>query len=324
VRTAVGLFDVSHMGEFVVHGPGALDFLRRVLTNDPALLEDNQAQYTVLPNLEGGSVDDLLCYRLDKSVYLLVVNAANIEKDYGWLDGLREPSAKLTDHSADKALLALQGPEAERVLAALTDLELAAMDYYHFDRGDVAGAAALVSRTGYTGEDGFEVMIDAADAVAVWDALLETGADAGIQPAGLGARDTLRLEAAFALYGHELDDETSAIEAGLGFCVKLDKPGMVGLDRLRRDKEEGPRKRLVGLEMLDRGIPRQGNPVVIEGVEAGVVTSGTMSPTLGKAIALAYVPPGSNKVGTDVAVRIRDRDVAAQVVKRPFYKRPGA
>jgi aminomethyltransferase len=322
VRTGAGLSDVSHMGEFVVHGPGALDFLRRVLSNDPALLAVNQAQYTLLPNERGGTVDDLLCYKLDERVYLLVVNASNIEKDFNWLESLREPSAELDDRSPDKALLALQGPEAVAILAPLTDVPARAMEYYHFDRGDVAGIPSLVSRTGYTGEDGFEIMVDAEDAPDLWDRLIEAGSEKGLVPCGLGARDTLRLEAAFPLYGHELDDETSGIEAGLAFCIKLDKPGMVGAARLRRDKEDGPAKKLVGLTVTERGIPRQGHPIVHDGSPVGVVTSGTMSPTLEEPIALGYVPPELAPVGSELAIRIRERDVAARVVKRPFYRRP--
>jgi aminomethyltransferase len=322
VRNTAGLFDVSHMGEFVVHGPGALDFLRRVLTNDPALLDVDQAQYTLLPNERGGTVDDLLCYKLDERVFLLVVNAANIEKDFAWLSALREPSAELDDRSDDKALLALQGPLAVDILAQLTEIDVRGMGYYHFERGDVSDVAALVSRTGYTGEDGFELMVDAEDAPDLWDLLIEEGAPRGLAPCGLGARDSLRLEAAFPLYGHELDDDTSGIEAGLGFCIKLDKPGMVGAARLRRDKEEGPAKKLVGLQVTERGIPRQGYPIVHDGREVGVVTSGTMSPTLGEPIAMGYVPPTLAPIGTELAVRVRDRDVAARVVKRPFYRRP--
>lgn len=324
VRTAVGLFDVSHMGEFVVHGPGALDFLRRALTNDPAGLDEGQAQYTLLPNMSGGTVDDTLCYKLGEQAFLLVPNAANIDKDYEWLDELREPSAALDNRSHDKALLALQGPRAVDVIADLCDFDAPALRYFRFERGAVAGAQALVSRTGYTGEDGYEVMLEAADAPAVWDALLEAGAPHGIRPAGLGARDTLRLEAALPLYGHELDDDTSAIEAGLGFAVKLDKPAMVGMSRLRRDKEEGPQKKLVGIEMTEPGIPRQGHEIAVNGEQAGVVTSGTRSPTLGKAIGLGYLPPRHATPGTEVTVRIRDRDRAARVVKRPFYRRPKA
>jgi aminomethyltransferase len=251
------------------------------------------------------------------------VNAGNIAKDFAWLDGLREPSVQLDDRSADKALLALQGPRALDVLEPLADLDVRAMGYYHFDRGAVAGLQALVSRTGYTGEDGFEIMTDAGDAAAMWDALLAAGAEHGIRPAGLGARDSLRIEVAFPLYGHELDEETSAIEAGLGRFVSFDKPSMVGMDRLRRDKEEGPAKRLAGLELTDRGIAREGHEVLAEGRVVGTVTSGTMSPTLDKAIALAYLEPGLAKVGTPLAVRIRDRDVPATVVKRPFYRRSG-
>ena len=322
VRTSVGLFDVSHMGEFVVHGSGALDFLRRVLTNDALDLAENEAQYTLLPNLHGGTVDDLLCYKLGDRAYLLVVNAGNIEKDFAWLEALREPSVKLDDRSADKALLALQGPQAAAVLETLTALDVRGLAYYHFDRGAIAGIQSLVSRTGYTGEDGFEIMTESADAEAMWDALLAAGGQHGIRPAGLGARDSLRLEVAFPLYGHELDDDTSGIEAGLGRFVRLDKPALVGLDRLRRDKEEGPAKRLVGLEITERGIARQGCTVHHGDSTVGVVTSGTMSPSLDKAIALAYVRPDLVKAGTELEVAIRDRRARAVVVKRPFYRRP--
>lgn len=331
VRTAVGLFDVSHMGEFVVHGKGATAALRRLLTNDCADLAHGEAHYTLLPNAEGGTVDDLLVYRLEDEVYILVVNAGNIDKDrVALLDGLRHigSRAKLDDRSDEHSLLALQGPKAVAVLAGLTDLDVAGMGYYWFDRGEVAGRQALVSRTGYTGEDGFEIMLANDDAAAVWDALLAAGAAHGIQPCGLGARDSLRLEAAMPLYGHELDDETSALEAGLTRFVKLDKAGldgpMVGSERLAREAAGGVSRKLVGLVLEDRGIARDGMAILYDGEPVGRVTSGALTPTVDKAIALGYVPPVHGAIDTVLAVDIRGRAVPARVVRRPFYKRPRA
>ncbi|MCC7018811.1 MAG: glycine cleavage system aminomethyltransferase GcvT [Ardenticatenales bacterium] len=329
VRTAVGLFDVCHMGEFVVHGKGATAALRRLLTNDCAELKAGEAHYTLLPNADGGTVDDLLVYRLEEEVYILVVNAGTIDKDRVWLlDQLRRigSRAKLDDRSDEHGLLALQGPKALDILAGLTDLDVRSMAYYGFDRGPVAGYQALVSRTGYTGEDGFEIMLANDDAPALWDVLLEAGAPHGIQPCGLGARDSLRLEAAMPLYGHELDDETSALEAGLSRFVKLDKEGLdgpaVGIERLRREATEGVPRKLVGLVLEDRGIARDGMAILVDGQPVGRVTSGALTPTLDKAIALGYVPPANGAVDTVVAVDIRGRAVPARIVRRPFYKRP--
>lgn len=321
VRTRVGLFDVSHMGEFVAHGPDALENLRRLLTNDAASLEIGQAQYTLIPNESGGTVDDLLAYRLGEDVYLLVVNAANIDKDFAWLSERMEGRAVLEDESAYKALIAVQGPLAPAVLSELTRLPVWGMEYYHFARGEVAGVQAMVSRTGYTGEDGFEVMIDNDDAVTVWTALMEEGEPHGIAPCGLGARDSLRIEAAMPLYGHELDDATSALEAGLGWFVKLDKPEMIGAERFAREKQDGLARKMICFEMRGRGIPRQGYPILADGDAVGSVTSGLMSPTLGSAIGMGYVPPELAKAGTELEVEVRGRPVSAAVVKRPFYKR---
>ncbi|RIL10972.1 glycine cleavage system aminomethyltransferase GcvT [bacterium] len=331
VREAVGLFDVSHMGEFIVHGRDGQAVLRRALTNDVAALEIGEAQYTLLPNAHGGTVDDLLAYRLPDNprghpVYLLVVNASNIDKDRDWLRAQVRPGedAVLDDRSGDMALVALQGPRAPAVLAAATRLDVWRMGYYRFDRGDVAGVPALVSRTGYTGEDGFEIMADNADIGAVWDALVAAGAAHGLQPAGLGARDSLRIEAAMPLYGHELDDDTSAIEAGLGRFVKLDKPEMVGRERLAREKAEGPARKMVCFEMTGRGIPRQGYAIHAGGAAAGSVTSGLQSPTLGRAIGMGYVPADRAGIGGELAVDIRGTLVPATIVRRPFYRRPDA
>ncbi len=326
VRTRVGLFDVSHMGEFVIFGDHAERELRRLLTNDVAELADGQAQYTLLPNEQGGTVDDLLVYRLDEQAFLLVVNASNIDKDRAWLEGRLEGRVTLHDRSDDKALLALQGPLAATTLAPLTRLPIWTMDYYHFGRGTVAGCQTMVSRTGYTGEDGFEIMCEPEDAPELWDALMAAGAEHDIQPCGLGARDSLRLESAMPLYGHELDEETSAIECGLKRFVEMEKPGlevpMVGQDRFRAELENGAPRKLVGLAIEGRGIPRQGFAVSVGGEVVGAVTSGTMSPTLDRAIALAYVDPAHGKLDTAVEVDVRGRPVPARVVRRPFYRRP--
>ena len=326
VRTKVGLFDVSHMGEFIVYGHAAEAGLQRLLTNDLSELQIAEAQYTLLPNESGGTVDDLLVYRLAADVFLLVVNASNIEKDREWIESHLPSGAKLDDHSDAKSLIAIQGPMAPAVLSELTRIPIWNMEYYHFARGTVADCEALVSRTGYTGEDGFEVMVDNEDALDVWEALMAAGESSGIRPAGLGARDSLRLESSMALYGHELDDETSAIEAGLKRFVELEKPGLegetIGGERFRREIEEGAAKKLVGLEITGRGIARQGYPILADGEAVGVVTSGTSSPTLDKTIALGYVPPAHGKLGTELSVEVRGRQVAATVVRRPFYRRP--
>jgi aminomethyltransferase len=249
------------------------------------------------------------------------VNASNIDKDREWLRGHLTGRAELDDRSDDNALVALQGPRAPAVLAAATRLPIWTMPYYHFDRGEVAGVQALVSRTGYTGEDGFEIMVACPDAPAVWKALMTAGAEHGIAPAGLGARDSLRLEASMPLYGHELDDDTSALEAGLGFAVKLDKAEMIGAERLRREKAEGLTRRLIGLEMIERGIPRQGYRILAGGSAVGVITSGTQSPTLGTSIGMGYVAKDLAVVGAEVSVEMRGREVPARIVRRPFYKR---
>lgn len=321
VRNRVGLFDVSHMGEFLIHGRGALAFVRKMFTNDAALLVPGQAQYTLMPNAHGGTVDDLLLYRLAEDRFLTVVNAANIDKDREWLRAHLPEDVALEDISDEKVLLALQGPKAEAVLAGLTDAPLSELAYYHFCEATVAGLPAFISRTGYTGEDGFEIMVAADDGRQLWSAIMAAGEEFAIRPAGLGARDSLRLEAAMPLYGHELDEDTSALEAGLGYFVKLDKPEMMGMERLRREKTEGVRRKLVGLVAEERAVPRQGCRVLAEGQPVGVVTSGTLSPTLGQPIAMAYVPPEHAAVGTRLAIEIRGRATPATVVKRPFYRR---
>ena len=323
VREAAGLFDVSHMGEFEIRGPDAAAFLSHVVTNDPAPLQTGQAQYTVMCYPHGGAVDDLIIFKLGEDDFLAVVNASNTEKDFEWMQGQTEGfNVSLVDRSLDYGLIALQGPRAVEILRPLTPIDLDAMPNYSVRRGPVAGVESILSRTGYTGEDGIEIMVAWDATPQVWQALLDAGAPLGLKPAGLGARDTLRLEAAMPLYGHELDANTNPLECGLNRFVVLDKPEFIGRDVLATVKTNGPSKRLVGLEMLGRGIPRQGYTILKDGQTIGAVTSGTQSPTLGKAIGMAYVEPDYNKVGTEVDVLIRGAAVAARIVKRPFYKRP--
>ena len=318
VRTAVGVFDVSHMGEVTVRGPQALELLQRTTCNDVAKLADKQAHYNGLLYPNGTFVDDILIYRIAADDYFVVVNASNTDKDYEWLAKAAEGlDVEVRNVSADYAQLAIQGPRAEGVLQPLTDLDLSAMKYYRFDRGTVDGVPAIVSRTGYTGEDGFEVYLspDAAPK------LLRKLVDLGVKPCGLGARDTLRLEAKMALYGNDIDDTTTPLEADLGWIVKLDKGDFAGRDVLQREKAEGPARKLVGFEMIDRGIGRHGYPIVDGGSEVGVVTSGTHSPTLKKAIGLAYLPLDKTAQGTEFSILIRGKETRARVVPTPFYKR---
>ncbi len=320
VRRAAGLFDVSHMGEFRVRGPWALELVSRTTTNDPSALSVGQAQYSVMCLPDGGIVDDLIVYRLAEEDFRLVVNAANIEKDWRHLTGHAEGlEAELEDESEGVALLALQGPRAEEILAPLTRLDLPEIGFYRFREGEVAGVTGLVSRTGYTGEDGFELYLPAADAAGVWRRLLESGEDAGLRPVGLGARDTLRLEMGYALYGNDIDERTTPLEAGLGWLVKLDKGDFVGREALLRQKEDGPDRRLRGFRLTERGFPRAGYELRYRGEPSGTVRSGTVSPSLGYGIGTAYLPPGAEP-GDPLAVVIRDREVAAEVARTPFYR----
>jgi aminomethyltransferase len=320
VRNAAGLFDVSHMGEFEVRGERALEFVSAIATNDPTRLEPGQAQYSTLVNDEGKLLDDLLVYRFPDH-WMLVVNGANREKDFRWVSARAGAfGLEVRDRSDEIALLALQGPRAEEILARLTGADLPAIPYYRFAPGEVDGAPATISRTGYTGEDGFELYLDAADAPRVWRRLLEAGRDAGLVPAGLGARDSLRLEMGYALYGNDLDEETTPLEAGLGWVVKLDRGDFVGADALRRQKEAGVGRRLAGFRLKERGFPRPGYEVVVDGAPAGRVTSGVLSPTLGEGIGMAYVPPHAAKPGTEIGVVIRGRAVPAEVVRPPFHR----
>jgi aminomethyltransferase len=324
VRRAAGLFDVSHMGEFRVSGPEAASFLQRMTPNDVADLTAGQAHYSALLSEAGTYLDDLLVYRLADQDFLLVVNAANRAGDFAWLESYVEGrEATLTDVSDDYALLALQGPAAATILQRLTQTDLERIGYYRFARGEVASAEALISRTGYTGEDGFELYLAPAEAGRVWRALLERGAGEGLVPAGLGARDTLRLEAGMALYGHEIDDTVNPWEAGLGWVIKLEKGDFIGREALVRAREKGPERHLTGLELTGRGIARQGYSVLHGGRAVGAVTSGTWSPFFERAVAMAYLPVDLKAPETEVEVEVRGRGVAARVTKLPFYRRGG-
>jgi len=320
VRARAGLFDVSHMGEVVFRGPRALEALGRVFTNDIAGAADGQAQYGCLCREGGGIVDDVVVYRRSAEDLLVCVNAANRAKDFEWLSG-HAGGADVQNESDGWAQLALQGPLAAQVLQRIAKVNLSAIKTYRFAPGDVAGIACLVARTGYTGEDGFELFCPSADAPRLWDALLEAGAPEMVQPCGLGARDSLRLEMAYRLYGSDMDDGTTPLEAGLAWVVKLDKGDFVGRDALRKQKEQGVPRKLVGFTLTEPGIPRHGYPVLREGRKVGEVTSGTKSPSLGSAIGLAYVPPALAAEGSTFEVEIRGRPVAARVVKTPFYTR---
>ncbi|MEZ5331192.1 MAG: glycine cleavage system aminomethyltransferase GcvT [Thermoanaerobaculia bacterium] len=322
VRTAAGLFDVSHMGEIRVAGPDAEAFLQGLTPNDVSKLAEGRAHYSGLLTEEGTYIDDLLVYRLGEEEFLLVVNAANREADAAWVRERATGAVEVADVSGDYALLALQGPAAMGILADLTSFDAAALRYYAFGHGEVAGKGALISRTGYTGEDGVELYVAPGDAEAVWDALLAAGSERGLVPAGLGARDTLRLEAAMALYGHELDRETTPWEAGLDWVVKMGKGDFVGRAALERQKQSGVPRKLVGFEVADRGIARQGHAVIVDDEVVGEVTSGTFSPTFEKALGMAWVPTRLAEPGREIAIDVRGRRLPARLVETPFYKRP--
>ncbi|OAT74588.1 glycine cleavage system aminomethyltransferase GcvT [Parageobacillus thermoglucosidasius] len=323
VRTRAGLFDVSHMGEFVVKGNDSLSFLQRMMTNDIAKLGNGRAQYTLMCYEDGRTVDDLLIYKKADGHYLLVVNAANTEKDFAWLNEHLVGDVELVNISQEIAQLALQGPLAEKVLQKLTNTKLSAIQFFSFqDDVNINGVKALVSRTGYTGEDGFEIYCRAEDAVALWDTILAAGKEEGVLPCGLGARDTLRFEAALPLYGQELSKDITPIEAGLGFAVKTNKNAdFIGKDVLKKQKEEGTARKLIGIEMIDKGIPRQGYKVFANGEEIGFITTGTQSPTLKKNIGLALIKSEFAEVNTELEIEIRSKRLKAKVVATPFYKR---
>ncbi|MEE9576625.1 MAG: glycine cleavage system aminomethyltransferase GcvT [Gemmatimonadota bacterium] len=317
VRDAAGLFDVSHMGEFSVTGPQALDLVSYVTTNDPARLKIGQAQYSAMCREDGGIVDDLVVYRMGEGEYRLVVNAANIEKDWAHITRFAgDFEAELYDESDGIALLALQGPLARDVLAPLTGADLDRIGFYHFAQAEVAGVPAVISRTGYTGEDGFELYVEAGDGPPVWRALLES--EIAVTPAGLGARDTLRLEMGYALYGSDIDEGTTPLEARLGWLVRLDKGEFVGRGALERQKAEGVQRRLSGIRLTERGFPRPGHEVVFDQQVIGPVRSGTVSPTLGYGIATAYLPRAAEP-GSHVRIVIREREVQGEVARTPFY-----
>ena len=321
VRKAVGVFDVSHMGEFILKGEGALDLIQKVCSNDASKLYDGKVQYACLPNENGGIVDDLLVYRMDEKTYMLVVNASNIEKDWDWISKFNSFGVDMKNISDRTSLLAVQGPKAAQALQSLTDTDLSAMEYYTFVKGTFAGVEnVVISATGYTGAGGFELYFDNEHADKIWKAIFEAGAPFGIQPIGLGARDTLRLEMGFCLYGNDIDDTTSPLEAGLGWITKLTKD-FVNSSNLAAQKEAGLKNKLVGFEMIDRGIPRHDYEICdASGKVIGKVTSGTQSPSLQKAIGLGYVQSDFAKEDTEIFINIRENLVKAQVVKFPFYK----
>jgi aminomethyltransferase len=321
VRARAGLFDVSHMGEVVFRGPKAAEALSRLFTNDLRKLVDGQAQYGCLCRPNGGIVDDVIVYRRGSEDWLVCVNAGNRQKDFEWLKAGEGPGVAVKNESDDWAQLALQGPKAPAIVQRLTKTDLSKIRTFHFAPAEVAGVSCLAARTGYTGEDGFELFCLPDKAAKLWDSLLDAGRADGAIPAGLGARDSLRLESAYRLYGSDMDDETTPLEAGLGWVVKLDKGEFNGRDALLAQKANGPSKRLVGFTLTERGIPRHGYPILQGGMPAGVVTSGTQSPTLKIPVGLAYVPAALAAEGSTFAVEIRGRAVAAKVVKTPFYSR---
>ena len=319
VREEVGLFDVSHMGEITAKGPQALDFVQHLITNDAAGMTEGQAIYSPMCYENGGVVDDLLVYKKSNEDFLLVVNASNTEKDFAWMQQNVPTDMKvmLENISEQTAQLALQGPEAEEILQKLTGTDLSKLKYYHFENGQVAGRECLISRTGYTGEDGFEIYCAPEEAAVLWDKLF----DLGVKPVGLGARDTLRFEACMPLYGQELSAEITPLEAGFGFFVKLDKEEFIGLEALKKQREQGLPQKLVGLEMVDRGIPRTHYALQINGEAVGEVTSGSYCPSLDKNLGLGFVKTEFSEAGREVDVMVRNKPKKAVIVKKPFYKR---
>jgi aminomethyltransferase len=321
VRKAVGVFDVSHMGEFILKGEGALDLIQRVTSNDAAVLVDGKVQYSCLPNNQGGIVDDLLVYRLTEKSYLLVVNASNIEKDWNWISQHNTGGVEMENISDKTSLLAVQGPLAAKALQSLTEINLAEMTYYTFAKGKFAGIDnVLISATGYTGAGGFEIYFENSQAEIIWSKIFEAGAPYGIKPIGLGARDTLRLEMGFCLYGNDINDTTSPIEAGLGWITKFTKK-FTNSEALLKQKEQGVTQKLVGFEMLERAIPRHDYEITdAQGNVIGKVTSGTQSPSLQKGIGMGYVNTAFTKSGTEIFIKVRDKLTKAVVSKIPFYK----
>ncbi len=322
VRTKAGIFDVSHMGEITVKGEDSEKYLQMLLTNDISLLNNNQIAYTAMCYPHGGVVDDLLVYKYSNTDYLLVVNASNTEKDYQWMKENIFGNTEILNVSENYAQLALQGPLAEAILQKLTRKNLNEIEFYYFsDNVKIGNIEALVSRTGYTGEDGFELYFAYDKAEEMWDMILEAGKDEGLIPAGLGSRDTLRFEASLPLYGHELDENITPLEAGLGFFVKLNKENFIGKEALAKQKSEGLQRKIVGFEMIDRGIPRNNYEVYAEGKKIGYVTTGSFSPTLKKNIGLALINSAYSKEGTEIEILIRNKNSKAKVIKKPFYSK---
>lgn len=322
VRNGVGVFDVSHMGLFKISGPNAIKLVQKVSSNDASVLVDGKAQYCYLPNTTGGVIDDIITYKVNDEEYLMVVNASNIDKDREWVSSQNNVDAVFEDLSDSYSILAIQGPKAIESMQSLTDVNLSEIKFYSFVTATFAGIEnVIISATGYTGSGGFELYVKNEDVKAVWEKVFEAGANWGIKPIGLAARDTLRLEMGYCLYGNEITEETSPLEAGLGWVTKFTKE-FVNSDNLKAEKEAGVKNKLVGFEMIGKGIPRTGYEIVNkEGDVIGKVTSGTMSPTLGKAIGMGFVPTNLAQEGTEILIRIRKNDVEAKIVKTPFYKK---
>jgi len=322
VRNGVGVFDVSHMGEFFLKGENALALIQKVTSNDASKLVDGKAQYSCLPNNDGGIVDDLIVYKIADNNYMLVVNASNIDKDWNWISSHNDLGVEMTNASEAYSLLAIQGPKAAEAMQSLTNIDLANMGYYTFQMSDFAGKQdVIVSATGYTGSGGFEIYFKNEDAEHIWNKVFEAGASFNIKPIGLAARDTLRLEMGFCLYGNDINDTTSPLEAGLGWITKFDKD-FTNSENLKQQKEAGVSRKLVGFEMVERGIPRHDYEICdANGTVVGIVTSGTQSPTLGIAIGMGYVPTALATPDSEIYIRIRNKDIKAKVVKMPFYKK---
>lgn len=321
VRNGVGVFDVSHMGEFLIEGPHALELIQKLCSNDASKLMIGKAQYSYLPNEDGGIVDDLIIYKIKEETYLLVVNAGNIEKDWKWITSRNDVGADIRDISNDYSLLAIQGPKAVEAMQSLTSHDLSDIKFYNFVIGDFAGIEhVIISATGYTGSGGFEIYCKNSEVKQIWDKVFEAGEAYGIKPIGLAARDTLRLEMGFCLYGNDIDETTSPLSAGLGWVTKFNKD-FTNSEALKKEKEEGPKTKLIGFELDGRGIPRHGYDILDDqGNTIGVVTSGTMSPSLNKGIGLGYVPPKFSEIGSKISIQIRKNAVPATIVKTPFYK----
>ncbi len=322
VRNGVGVFDVSHMGEFLLTGENALALIQKVCSNDASVIEVGKAQYSCLPNENGGIVDDLIVYRMKENQYLLVVNASNIDKDWDWISKHNDMGVEMRNLSDEYSLLAIQGPKAVEAMQSLTSVNLSEIPYYSFKVGDFAGIEnVIISATGYTGSGGFEIYCKNEEVEQIWNRVFEAGAPFGIKPIGLAARDTLRLEMGFCLYGNDINDTTSPLEAGLGWITKFTKD-FTNSENLKKQKEEGVKRKLVGFELLERGVPRHDYEIVDkDGNVIGIVTSGTMAPSLGKGIGMGYVTTEHSKVDSEIYIRIRKNDIPAKVVKMPFYKK---